>query len=96
MKKFEMKRITSILFLTLIFASSLLANNVQTIEPEDNKVPFSIKAYPFRGMYLDKGTHWDKFNDDKGPAHPAGVHLGFELPSTSISPILQSESGSHG
>ena len=89
MKKFEMKRITSILFLTLIFASSLSANNVQTIEPEDNKVPFSIKAYPFRGMYLDKGTHWDKFNDDKGPAHPAGVHLGFELPSTRIRPWQQ-------
>ena len=83
--KFEMKRIATILFFTLIFAGSLFANNVQTKESDDNRFPFSIKAYPFRGMYLDKNSHYTKF----GPIFPAGVHMGLEFPSLQQRPWQQ-------
>lgn len=80
-----MKRIATILFFTLIFAGSLFANNVQTKESDDNRFPFSIKAYPFRGMYLDKNSHYTKF----GPIFPAGVHMGLEFPSLQQRPWQQ-------
>lgn len=80
-----MKRIATILFFTLLFAGSLFANNVQTKESDDNRFPFSIKAYPFRGMYLDKNSHYTKF----GPIFPAGVHMGLEFPSLQQRPWQQ-------
>ena len=83
-----MRRIIFVLA-ALLLVSSLAAENVPSVKPDNNKFPFSIKAYPFRGMYLDKGTHWDKFNTDGVPANPAGVHVGFELPSTRQRPWQQ-------
>ena len=71
---FFMKRIALLLFIFTLFAGSLSA---QTHENEDKKSPIAIKAYPFRGMYLDKNTHYEKF----GPINPAGVHMGVEFPS---------------
>ena len=61
----------------LLFASPVLAQNETDEISVSGKTPFSIKAYPFRGTYLDSGSHWDKF----GGAYPAGVNLGIELPS---------------
>lgn len=77
-----MKRITLLLFLVTLFAGSLSA---QTNENEDKKFPIAIKAYPFRGMYLDKNTHYEKF----GPINPAGVHMGVEFPSLQQRPWQQ-------
>ena len=65
------------------FAGMLPAQNVS--EENTDKTPFSIKAYPFRGTYLDSGRHWDKF----GGAHPAGVNLGIEFPSMRQRPWQQ-------
>lgn len=65
------------------FAGTLPAQNVS--EDNTDKTPFSIKAYPFRGTYLDSGKHWDKF----GGAHPAGVNLGIEFPSMQQRPWQQ-------
>ncbi len=80
-----MKRFSAVFLAILLFASSVLAQN-ETIEKTDtNKFPFSIKAYPFRGTYLDSGSHWDKF----GAAAPAGVNLGFELISQQQQPWQQ-------
>ena len=80
-----MKRI--ILFVVLI--ASLLATSLSAQTPETDsgkdKTPFSIKAYPFRGSYMSSGTHWDKFGD----AYPAGVNVGFELPSQRQRPWQQ-------
>ena len=62
-----------------------LAQNSYAETPDTTKFPFSIKAYPFRGTYLDSGTHFEKF----GGAAPAGVNLGFELPSQQQHPWQQ-------
>ena len=77
------------LFLAILIASvSALSAAAQTSASENtgnDKFPFSIKAYPFRGTYLDSGRHWDIF----GGAYPAGVNLGFELPSQQQHPWQQ-------
>ena len=72
-----MKRIFLFVMTALLFASPVLAQNETDEISVSGKTPFSIKAYPFRGTYLDSGSHWDKF----GGAYPAGVNLGIELPS---------------
>ena len=72
-----MKRIALIISAVLLFAASAFAQNETVEKTEKEKVPFAIKAYPFRGTYLDKNTHFEKF----GGAYPAGVNLGLELPS---------------
>ena len=69
----------------LVSVNSIWAQESSSENTSDNKFPFAIKAYPFRGTYLDSGTHWDKF----GGAYPAGVHLGFELPSQQQRPWQQ-------
>ena len=69
----------------LVSVNSIWAQESSSENTSDNKFPFAIKAYPFRGAYLDSGTHWDKF----GGAYPAGVHLGFELPSQQQLPWQQ-------
>ena len=69
----------------LVSVNSIWAQENSSENTSDNKFPFAIKAYPFRGAYLDSGTHWDKF----GGAYPAGVHLGFELPSQQQLPWQQ-------
>ena len=85
-----MKRFSLIALLILLFANPILAQVDSTETKGKDSLPFSIKAYPFRGMYLDKGTHWEKFTDSNGvPASPAGVHMGFELPSTGQRPWQQ-------
>ena len=84
-----MRRIYLLFLAAVLSASSLFAENDAPAQTSGDKTPFAIKAYPFRGMYLDKNTHWEKFNSEKGPASPAGVHLGFELPSTRIRPWQQ-------
>ena len=72
-----MKRIFSIALITLLSVVSLCAQDAPSVQTEGNKFPFAIKVYPFRGSYLDSGTHFEKF----GGAYPAGVNFGFELPS---------------
>lgn len=85
-KKDLMKRLFLAILTVLSFGLSALAQSATTAEQAGNsKFPFSIKAYPFRGTYLDSGRHWDKF----GGAYPAGVHLGFELPSQQQRPWQQ-------
>ena len=80
-----MKRLISFLLITIVCMTSAMAQTAKTEDSENQKFPFAIKAYPFRGMYLDKGVHWDKF----APAGPAGVHMGFELPSRNLRPWQQ-------
>ena len=46
------------------------------------KTPFTVKAYAVRGAYLDNSHHFTKF----GGIYPAGINLGFELPSTQQKP----------
>ena len=72
-----MRRVFITLLTIFLFAGSALAQKADVAQPSEGKFPFSIKAYPFRGTYLDGGVHWEKF----GRAYPAGVNLGFELPS---------------
>ncbi len=79
-----MKRIFILVLAVLVSASSLLAESNSDVQTS-GKTPFAIKAYPFRGMYLDKNTHFEKF----GAIHPAGVHMGVELPSTQQRPWQQ-------
>ena len=80
-----MKRIFMFVLALAVSVSSVLAQDVPAENSDNGKFPFAIKAYPFRGAYLDGGTHWDKF----GGAYPAGVHLGFELPSQQQRPWQQ-------
>lgn len=83
-----MKRIFISLLTIFIFAGSAFAQDAQVSQvanTANDKFPFSIKASPFRGMYLDSGAHWEKF----GGAAPAGVNLGFELPSQQQYPWQQ-------
>ena len=80
-----MKRIFMFVLALVVSVSSVLAQDVPAENSDNGKFPFAIKAYPFRGAYLDSGTHWDKF----GGAYPAGVHLGFELPSQQQRPWQQ-------
>ena len=80
-----MKRILTLFFASLLFVNSVLAQNITAEKIDTTKVPFSIKAYPFRGMYLDKNTHFEKF----GAISPAGVHMGLELPSQQQRPWQQ-------
>lgn len=72
-----MKRIIATFLTTLLFAGTALAQGASVEKSDNTKLPFSIKALAFRGSYLDSNVHFDKFQ----PFHPAGVHLGFELPS---------------
>ena len=72
-----MKRIFLFVMTVLLFASPVMAQNETDEISVSGKTPFSIKAYPFRGTYLDDNTHFRKF----GGAAPAGVNLGIELPS---------------
>ena len=80
-----MKRILTVLLISLISVTSVLAQNLTAEKTDTTKFPFSIKAYPFRGTYLDSGTHFEKF----GGAAPAGVNLGLELPSQGQKPWQQ-------
>ena len=80
-----MKRIFTAILSILVFALSMSAQSSDSDQTGNDKFPFSIKAYPFRGTYLDGGTHWEKF----GGAYPAGVHLGFEFPSQMQRPWQQ-------
>lgn len=81
-----MKRILlSVVLILMSFANIVAAQDTPVKEAADGKVPFSIKAYPFRGMYLDKNTHFEKF----GPISPAGVHMGVEFPSLQQRPWQQ-------
>lgn len=81
-----MKR-TALFFVLVasLFATSLSAQTTENAGSGKDKFPFSIKAYPFRGTYMSSGTHWDKFGD----AYPAGVNVGFELPSQHQRPWQQ-------
>ena len=72
-----MRRLFLAILTVTVLGLSLSAQTTSTEQTGSSKFPFSIKAYPFRGTYLDSGSHWDKF----GGAAPAGVNLGFELPS---------------
>lgn len=81
-----MKRIVlSVVLILMSFANIVAAQDTPVKETADGKAPFSIKAYPFRGMYLDKNTHFEKF----GPIFPAGVHMGVEFPSLQQRPWQQ-------
>ena len=80
-----MKRIFVLLLAVLISASTIMAQESSAENNAGGKFPFAIKAYPFRGAYLDKNTHFEKF----GGAYPAGVNLGFELPSQQQYPWQQ-------
>ena len=72
-----MRRSLAAILLTFVVTLSVSAQTTEVSKSENNRFPFSIKAYPFRGTFLDKGVHFEKFNG----AYPAGVNLGFELPS---------------
>jgi hypothetical protein len=80
-----MKRIFISILAVLVSSAALLAQDSSNQNSESNKFPFAIKAYPFRGMYLDKNTHFEKF----GAIYPAGVHMGLEFPSTTQRPWQQ-------
>ena len=80
-----MRRILLSLLTILIFAGSAFAHNAPAEKKDSTKTPFAIKAYPFRGMYLDKNIHFQKF----GAIGPAGVHMGVELPSMQQRPWQQ-------
>ena len=80
-----MKRIFVSIIAVLVSFASLEAQETGSQNTESNKFPFAIKAYPFRGTYLDGGVHFQKFNG----ASPAGVHMGFELPSQQQHPWQQ-------
>lgn len=79
-----MKRLTLLLFLMTLVASPIYAQTNDN-KNENKRFPVAIKAYPFRGMYLDNNTHYEKF----GPINPAGVHLGIEFPSLQQRPWQQ-------
>ena len=55
------------------------------------KTPFAIKAYAFRGTYLDNSDHFTKFHEftKDGKIYPAGVNLGVEFPSAQQLPWQQ-------
>ena len=81
-----MKRILlSVVLILMSFSNIVAAQDTPVKEAADGKAPFSIKAYPFRGMYLDRNTHFEKF----GPIFPAGVHMGVEFPSLQQRPWQQ-------
>lgn len=80
-----MKRFSLIALAILLFSNTVLAQDNPTEKTDDKGIPFSIKAYPFRGMYLDKNSHYQKF----GPINPAGVHMGIEFPSLQQRPWQQ-------
>lgn len=80
-----MKRILTLVFTFVLFANSVPAWSSSNIRTDDGKFPFVIKAYPFRGTYLDSSTHFEKF----GAAAPAGVNLGFEILSQQQRPWQQ-------
>ena len=80
-----MKRIFVLMLAVFASVTSILAQDAPVENTEGGKAPFSIKAYPFRGTYLDKGVHFDKF----GGAYPAGVNIGFEFPSQQQRPWQQ-------
>ena len=80
-----MRRVFLSLLALFMAAVSAMSQNAQVEKADSAKFPFSIKAYPFRGMYMSNGTHWDKF----GTAYPAGVNLGLELPSQGQKPWQQ-------
>ena len=80
------KRFSLIALAILLFSSSLSAADSLAVKAAGKGFPFSIKAYPFRGMYLDaQSTHWQKF----GALYPAGMHMGVEFPSTQQRPWQQ-------
>lgn len=80
-----MKHFFVLVLAVFLSASSAMAQSAAADNSDNGKYPFSIKAYPFRGLYLDKNTHFEKF----GGAYPAGVNLGFELPSQQQRPWQQ-------
>lgn len=80
-----MKRTLLSVLAVILAAIPVLAQDLHSEKTADEKFPFSIKAYPFRGAYLDKNTHFEKF----GGIYPAGVNLGFELPSAQQRPWQQ-------
>lgn len=80
-----MRRIFLLFLATVLSASSLFAENDTPAQTSGDKTPFAIKAYPFRGMYLDKNYHFEKFQ----PFNPAGVHMGIEFPSMQQRPWQQ-------
>ena len=59
-----------------------MAVTICNVASAQEKFPYSIKAYAVRGAYLDNSHHFTKF----GGIYPAGVNLGFELPSTGQKP----------
>ena len=79
------RKVLFIVLMAVMSANTILAQNTETENIQSKKIPFSIKAYPFRGMYLDKNTHYEKF----GPIFPAGVHMGLEFPSLQQRPWQQ-------
>ena len=80
-----MTRFYMLILALLVSVNSIWAQESSSENTSDNKCPFAIKAYPFRGTYLDKGVHFEKF----GGAYPAGVNLGFEFPSQQQHPWQQ-------
>ena len=58
------------------------SENITSENSSNGKFPFTVKAYAVRGAYLDNNTHFNKF----GGIYPAGINLGFELPSTGQKP----------
>lgn len=72
-----MKHIAISILTALLFAGFVPVSAMSVDKDDDSRTPFSIKAYPFRGLYLDKNTHFEKF----GGGYPAGVNMGIELPS---------------
>ena len=58
------------------------SENITSENSSNGKFPFTVKAYAVRGAYLDNSTHFNKF----GGIYPAGINLGFELPSTGQKP----------
>lgn len=79
------RKVLFIALMAVLSANAILAQNAPSDNDVNSKSPFSIKAYPFRGMYLDKNSHFEKF----GPIYPAGVHMGIEFPSLQQRPWQQ-------
>ncbi|MBO7232006.1 MAG: acyloxyacyl hydrolase [Bacteroidales bacterium] len=73
----------SLFLATLLVANILVAQVSYKSFLKDEK--YAIKVQPFMGSYLDKGTHFDKFQ----PFAPSGVHMGLEFPSMQQRPWQQ-------
>ena len=84
-----MRKLFLLVLAVLVSAGSMMAQKASS--ENVGKTPFAIKAYAFRGTYLDNSDHFTKFHEftKDGKIYPAGVNLGVEFPSAQQLPWQQ-------